>query len=78
VHPSNKTLLIGNLEQYTCKGVPLLLTESGEQDVLMFPRHLPDLRQDLVTTFGQLNGVQAPVLRVRSPLHQAPFLQVVQ
>jgi hypothetical protein len=35
---------------------------------LMFPRHLSDLLQDLVTIFGQLNRVQAPVLRVRSPL----------
>jgi hypothetical protein len=78
VHPSNKTLLIGNLEQQSCKGVALILTESGEQCVLMFPRHLPDLLQDLVTIFCQLNGVQAPVMRVCFPLHQAPFLQIVQ
>ena len=78
MHPPNKTLLIGNLEQQSCKGVALLLTETGEQCVLMFPRHLPDLLQDLVAIFGQLNGVQAPVMRVCSPLHQAPFLQVVQ
>jgi hypothetical protein len=78
VHPSNKTLLIGNLEQESCKGVALLLTKTGEQCVLMFPHHLPDLLQYLVAVFGQLNGVQAPVMRVCSPLHQAPFLQVVQ
>ena len=44
----------------------------------MFPRHLPNLLQDLVTILGQLNGVQAPVVRVCFPLHQAPFLEVVQ
>ncbi len=44
----------------------------------MFPCHLPDLLQDLVAIFGQLNGVQAPVLRMWSPLHQAPFLEIVQ
>ena len=74
VHPSNKALLIGNLEQQNCKGIALLLTESGEQGVLMFSRHLPDLLQDLVAIFSQLNGVQSPVMRVCSPLHQAPFL----
>ena len=44
----------------------------------MFPCHLPDLVQDLITILGQLNGVQAPVVRVCFPLHQAPFLQLVQ
>ena len=78
VHPPNKTLLIGNFEQKSCKGVALLFTESGEQCVLMFPRHIPNRLQDLVTIFGQLNGVQAPVMRVRSPLYKAPFLEVVQ
>jgi len=78
VHPSNKTLLIGNLEEQSCKRIALLLTESGEQGVLMFPRHLPDLLQDLIPIFGQLNRIQAPVMRVCSPLNQAPFFQVVQ
>ena len=44
----------------------------------MFPRHLPDLLHDLIAILGQLNGVQAPVVSVCFPLHQAPFLQVVQ
>jgi hypothetical protein len=49
VYPSNKSPLIGNLEQQSCKDVALLLIESREQCVLMFLRHLPNLPQDLVT-----------------------------
>ncbi len=78
VHASNQALLIGNLEQHSREGVALLLTESGEQCVLMLPRHLPDLPQDLVPIFSQMNGVQAPVMRVCSALNQAPFLKVVE
>jgi hypothetical protein len=72
--PPNKALLIGKLDQQNCKGIALLLPEGGELCVLMFSRHLPDLLQDLIVILGQLNGVEAPVMRVCSPIHQAPFL----
>jgi hypothetical protein len=74
ISPPNKALLIGKLDQQNCKGIALLLPEGGELCVLMFSRHLPDLLQDLIVILGQLNGVEAPVMRVCSPIHQAPFL----
>ena len=44
----------------------------------MLPRHLADLLQDLPTIFCQMKGIQAPVIRVCSPLHEPPLLKIVQ
>src|SRR5580692_5110081 len=44
----------------------------------MLSRHLADPFQDCITIFGQIEGVQAPVVRVCSSLNEPALLEIVQ
>ena len=44
----------------------------------MVPCHFADFLQDFATFFCQVNGIQAPVIRVCPSLHKPPFLKIVE
>ncbi len=44
----------------------------------MLPRHLADPFQGFSTSFCQMKGIQAPVIRVGSAFHEPPLLEIVQ
>jgi len=56
-------VLVSDSEQQGGKLVPLLPAESGEQSILMLPRHRADLFQDL-PTLRQMKGMILSVPQV--------------
>src|SRR5438034_681688 len=44
----------------------------------MLSCHLADLLQDFLTILCQIKGIQAPVIRVCSPLNESPLLEIVE
>ena len=78
VNPSNQSLLVSDSEQKRGKLVALLLSKSGQESILMLPRYLADLVQSCLTVSCQMKGIQSPVIRVCSSLHEPSILQMVQ
>jgi hypothetical protein len=75
MNPANQSLLVGNLQQQSRNRVALLPTESGSRASWCSRATLP-ICSKISPPLCQMEGIETPVFRVRSPNQKGGFFGV--
>lgn len=78
MHSPCEPLLVCDSQQQGAECSSFLGVESGKQSILVFSRELPDPFQCILACACQVQGIQAPVVRIRPSLNETSLLKAVQ